>query len=180
MWKELPMGLHGHRGQDRRSVSCAIVTVSDTRTRETDHSGAEIRSQLEAAGHPVVFYAILPDDPESVRAELSRLAVQNEVEAVILNGGTGIAPRDTTYEAVASMLGKRIDGFGELFRMLSFEEVGAAAMISRAVAGLIGTTVVFSVPGSTAACRLAMAKLIIPELGHLVALAETGTKKAGA
>ncbi|HYC56481.1 MAG TPA: molybdenum cofactor biosynthesis protein B [Candidatus Binatia bacterium] len=163
------MGEH-HKG-DRGLVRCAIVTVSDTRSAETDSSGAEIRRRLEDAGHVVAEYSIVPDDPQRVRALVADLCRRTDVDAVLVNGGTGIAPRDNTYEAVAALLDKRVDGFGELFRMLSFAEVGAAAMISRAVAGLVGDTALFSMPGSTAACRLAMEKLIVPQLGHVVALA---------
>jgi molybdopterin adenylyltransferase len=163
------MGSH-HAG-DARAVACAIVTVSDTRTAEDDTSGAEIRRQLETAGHRVVDYRIVADEPALVRRTVEELAWAGAIEAVLLNGGTGIAARDNTFEAVSSLLTKRIDGFGELFRMLSYEEIGAAAMLSRAVAGLVGTTAVFSMPGSTKACRLAMEKLIVPQLAHVVGLA---------
>ncbi|MFN2377523.1 MAG: molybdenum cofactor biosynthesis protein B [Candidatus Binatia bacterium] len=160
-----------HHARDARRVACAVVTVSDTRTGENDTSGGEIRSRLEKAGHRVEAYRIVADDPALVRRLLEEFAADNRVEAVLLSGGTGIAARDTTFEAVTSLLTKRIDGFGELFRMLSFEEIGAAAMLSRAVAGLAGTMAVFSMPGSTAACRLAMDRLILPQLAHVVGLA---------
>lgn len=160
-----------HHAGDARSVVCAVVTVSDTRTPETDTSGREIRSRLEVAGHVVEESRIVADEPALVRALLQDYAAAARIEAVLLSGGTGIAPRDATFEAVASLLTKRIDGFGELFRMLSFEEIGAAAMLSRAVAGLAGTMAVFSMPGSTAACRLAMERLIVPQLAHVVGLA---------
>lgn len=161
----------GHHAKDARRVCCAIVTVSDTRTADTDTSGDLIRRSLELAGHVVDDYRIVPDEPLLVRSILEDYAAVGHVDAVLLSGGTGVAARDTTFEAVSSLLTKRIDGFGELFRMLSFEEIGAAAMISRAVAGLAGTMVVFSMPGSTAACRLAMEKLVLPQLGHVVGLA---------
>lgn len=160
-----------HHAGDARRVACAIVTVSDTRTEADDSSGAEIRARLEQAGHAVAAYRIVRDEPDLVRGVLEELAGSGRVDAVLLSGGTGLAARDTTYEAVAALLTKRIDGFGELFRMLSFEEIGAAAMLSRAVAGLVGTTAVFSMPGSTAACRLAMEKLVVPQLAHVVGLA---------
>lgn len=160
-----------HHGADVRRVICAVLTVSDTRTPETDTSGREIRSRLEAAGHRVEAYAILADEPALVRRRLEEFVAAGVIEAVLLSGGTGIAARDNTFEAVSSLLTKRIDGFGELFRMLSFEEIGAAAMISRAVAGLAGTMAVFSMPGSTAACRLAMERLVVPQLAHVVGLA---------
>lgn len=162
---------HSHHARDARRVACAVVTVSDTRTEETDSSGSEIRARLEKAGHVVEVYRIVADEPALVRGLVEDFAAGGRVEAVLLSGGTGIAARDTTFEAVASLLTKRIDGFGELFRMLSFEEIGAAAMLSRAVAGLAGTMAVFSMPGSTAACRLAMDRLILPQLAHVVGLA---------
>lgn len=164
------MGSHGHHAQRREHVACAIVTVSDTRTAETDESGARMRELLEEAGHRVVAYEILPDEPARVGSHVEALCADAGVEAVLVNGGTGLAPRDSTYEAVAALLEKQLDGFGELFRMLSYEEIGAAAMLSRAVAGVSNGTVVASVPGSTAAVDLAMRKLLVPQLGHMVAL----------
>ena len=165
------MGAHEHHAKARRAVACAIVTVSDTRTPETDGSGTCIRTLLEEAGHRVLAYAIRPDDPGTVRAHLEQLLALPGLDAVIVNGGTGIAPRDTTFEAITGLLEKRLDGFGELFRVLSFEQVGAAAMLSRAVAGVANGTVVVSMPGSTAAVELAMEKLVVPELGHMVKIA---------
>lgn len=160
-----------HHARDVRRVACAIVTVSDSRTPDTDTSGNEIRAHLEAAGHVVDDYRIVPDEPALVRSLLEAYATAGRVDAVLLSGGTGVAARDTTFEAVAALLTKRIDGFGELFRMLSYGEIGAAAMLSRAVAGLAGTMAVFSMPGSTAACRLAMERLVVPQLAHVVGLA---------
>jgi molybdenum cofactor biosynthesis protein B len=160
-----------HRARGTRSVACAILTVSDTRTPETDTSGAMARDLLVQAGHRVVAQTILPDEPERVRAHVEGWLADAAVEAVVVNGGTGLAPRDTTYEAIAGLLEKRLDGFGELFRMLSYEQIGAAAMLSRAVAGVARGTVVASMPGSTAAVELAMTKLVVPELGHMVKLA---------
>lgn len=150
----------------RRAVRCAVVTVSDTRTPDTDLSGSLMKARLAEAGHPVAAYHVVPDDPAAVGALLEALA--GTVDAVLFNGGTGISPRDTTYEAVAGRLEKTLPGFGELFRMLSYEDVGAAAMLSRAVAGLYRGSVVFATPGSPAAVRLAMERLIVPELAHLV------------
>jgi molybdenum cofactor biosynthesis protein B len=160
-----------HRARGARSVACAILTVSDTRTPETDTSGAMARDLLVQAGHRIVAQAILPDEPERVRAQVAGWLADPAVEVVLVNGGTGLAPRDTTYEAIAALLDKRLDGFGELFRMLSYEQIGAAAMLSRAVAGVAGGTVVASMPGSTAAVELAMTRLLVPELGHMVKLA---------
>ena len=165
------MSVEQHRAHGRRTVACAILTVSDTRTPETDTSGALARDLLVQSGHRVVAQAILPDEPDRVRAHVEELLANDEVEAVVVNGGTGLAPRDTTYEAVAGLLEKRLDGFGELFRMLSYEQIGAAAMLSRAVAGVARGKVVASMPGSTAAVELAMSKLLVPELGHMVKLA---------
>jgi molybdenum cofactor biosynthesis protein B len=163
------MGVDAHHAGDRRAASCAILTVSDTRTAATDTSGSRIRALLEAAGHQVTAYSILPDEPSLVRERLVEL-VASGVDVVIVNGGTGLAPRDTTYEAVVGLLDKRLDGFGELFRSLSYAEIGPAAMLSRAVAGVAGRTVIASLPGSSGAVELAMSKLLVPELAHMVHL----------
>ncbi|MFB9279817.1 MogA/MoaB family molybdenum cofactor biosynthesis protein [Cohnella cellulosilytica] len=158
-----------HRREAPSSVACSILTVSDTRTPETDKSGRLIRELLEAAGHTVADYAIVKDDYDGIAALLRQAADDPRVEAVLLNGGTGIAGRDTTFEAVRGQLHKEIPGFGEIFRYLSFvEDIGSAAILSRAVAGTIGSTAVFSMPGSTGAVRLAMTRLIVPELGHVM------------
>jgi len=150
---------------------CAILTVSDTRTTDTDTSGALAFDLLVRAEHRVVAQTILPDEPARVRAQVKEWIATPAIEAIVVNGGTGLAPRDTTYEAIAELLEKRLDGFGELFRMLSYEQIGAAAMLSRAVAGVANGTVVVSMPGSTAAVELAMTKLVVPELGHMVKIA---------
>ena len=147
-------------------VRCAVVTVSDTRTEETDQSGALMKERLAGAGHTVVAYHVVPDEPDAIASLLDVLAGQ--VEAILVNGGTGISRRDRTYEAVAAKLEKTLPGFGELFRMLSYQEIGAGAMLSRATAGLYRDTLVFSTPGSTNAVRLALDRLILPELKHLV------------
>src|SRR5438105_473038 len=126
------MGAHEHHARNRRAVACAILTVSDTRTPETDASGTCIRALLEEAGHHIAGYAIVPDEPDEVRSRLETFLAASEIDAVIVNGGTGLAARDATYETVTALLDKEIDGFGELFRMLSWEQVGAAAMLSRA------------------------------------------------
>lgn len=158
----------GHRRHDAASVGCAVVTVSDTRTAATDASGQRIRELLGAHGHRVEAYTVVPDDPAAIRAALAGLPAA--VAAVILTGGTGLGRRDTTWEALRGVLEREIPGFGELFRMLSFAEVGPAAMLSRATAGVWGDRVLFALPGSTRAVELAMTKLILPELGHLVGL----------
>lgn len=159
-------GAH-HRG-DVPAITCGIVTVSDTRGEADDTSGQRIRALLEGAGHRVGFYRIVRDEPAQIAALLR--GAPAEVEVLICNGGTGIARRDTTYEAISGLLDKEITGFGELFRMLSWEQVGAAAMISRATAGIAGARAIFSLPGSTKAVELAMTKLILPQLGHIVGL----------
>jgi molybdenum cofactor biosynthesis protein B len=159
-----------HRAAAPEAVRCAVLTVSDTRTVETDASGALIRELLEGAGHAVVDYRIVADDPGTIREVVGEWAERPamQVQAILSNGGTGIAGRDTTYDALAALLEKRLDGFGELFRMLSYEEIGAAAMLSRAVAGVYRGRLVVAMPGSRNAVRLAMTRLIVPELGHLI------------
>ena len=143
-----------------------MLTISDTRTAETDASGDAIAQALTSAGHDVVGRRIVRDDPATVR-EIVRAESRN-VPVIVTTGGTGLTARDSTYEAISTLLDKRLDGFGELFRMLSYEQIGSAAMLSRACAGSIGTTAIFSLPGSEAAVRLAMDKLILPEIGHVV------------
>jgi len=157
-----------HRASSPEAVRCALVTVSDTRTPESDGSGRRIQELLRASGHRVEHYEILKDEPERIVAAIR--SVPPAAEVLIINGGTGLARRDTTYEAVSRLLEKEITGFGELFRMLSYAQIGAPAMLSRATAGVVGKRIVFSVPGSTAAVELAMTKLILPELGHVVGL----------
>lgn len=162
------MSREGHHKHDARNVACGVITVSDTRTPETDGSGKRIQELLTAAGHHTAHYAILKDEPDLITAAVQ--AVPPAVEVIILNGGTGLARRDTTFEAVQRLFDKEIPGFGELFRTLSYAEIGAAAMLSRATAGVVDTRVVFSLPGSTAAVELAMTKLIVPALGHVLGL----------
>jgi len=157
-----------HKRQAPQSVRCCVITVSDTRTMETDTGGRAIVELLEAAGHEVTGRTIVHDDPAVVRSTIERQLVNPNVQVIITTGGTGIASRDNTYEAVSGLLEKRLDGFGELFRVLSFEQVGPAAMLSRACAGLVAGRIIAALPGSEAAVRLAMDKLLIPELGHLV------------
>lgn len=157
-----------HKAHAPRSVGCFVLTVSDTKTPETDTSGALIRELLQAAGHRVAGSAIVRDEPAEVRRVLAEAAADPAVQVVILTGGTGITSRDSTYEAVEALLEKRLPGFGELFRMLSYQEIGPAAMLSRAQLGVYRRRIVASLPGSPAACRLALEKLLLPELGHLV------------
>ena len=157
-----------HKSQAPRSVGCFVVTVSDTRTVETDTGGRAIDDLLRAAGHNLVGRAIVKDDPDLVRRAIERQLADPDVQVIITTGGTGISSRDRTYEAVSALLDKRLDGFGELFRMLSYEQIGPSAMLSRACAGLVAGRIVVLLPGSEAAVRLAMERLLIPELGHLV------------
>lgn len=157
-----------HRESAPDSVGCVVVTVSDTRTEATDTSGTIMREQLEAAGHRVVGYHIVKDEPAKINALLDACTHDANCQAILFNGGTGIARRDTTFDAISRRIEKPLPGFGELFRMLSYEEIGAAAMLSRATAGVLNGKIVFSTPGSSNAVRLAMEKLIVGELAHLV------------
>jgi molybdenum cofactor biosynthesis protein B len=157
-----------HRQAAPAAVRCAVVTVSDTRTLATDRGGELIVTLLESAGHQSVRREIVPDEPAPIRALIGELAAAADVDAVLVTGGTGIAARDQTFETISTMLTKPLPGYGELFRMLSYEDIGPAAMLSRAIGGVIGRVVVLTMPGSPAAVRLAMEKLIVPELGHLV------------
>jgi molybdenum cofactor biosynthesis protein B len=160
------MGAHEHHGHGTHAhLKIAVFTASDTRTAETDESGRLIKKLLEHAGHTVAHYEVLPDSPERIRqAAMENLAA---VDGLIVTGGTGIAPRDSTIEALRPMLSKDLEGFGELFRMLSYQEIGSAAMMSRALAGISHGKIVVALPGSPTACRLAMEKLLMPELGHM-------------
>ena len=163
------MGHQEHRRQAPSRVSTAVLTISDTRTLRTDAGGRLLRRLLERSGHSVLHYQILPDDPAVIRRALKLQCADPRLSAVILTGGTGVSPRDRTCEVVQDLITKRLEGFGEIFRMLSFRQIGAAAFLSRAVAGIYKGKAVFSLPGSEQAVRLAMRKLILPEIGHLVA-----------
>ncbi len=160
---------HHHRKDAVASVPTAVVTVSDTRTLETDKGGALVAELLQAAGHPVASREIVKDEPDAIAAGLRAALERDGVRAVILTGGTGVAPRDVTPDAVEPLLERVLPGFGELFRALSYEDIGSAALLSRALAGLAAGRVVFVLPGSRGAVGLAMEKLILPELGHLAA-----------
>ncbi|MEA5596246.1 MogA/MoaB family molybdenum cofactor biosynthesis protein [Rivularia sp. UHCC 0363] len=157
-----------HPDSNHKTVCCAIVTVSDTRTIETDKSGAIIQQLLKDANHQVADRKIIKDEPSLLQEYLELLGKNKNLNAVIFNGGTGIAPRDTTYDAIAKLLEKTLPGFGEIFRYLSYQEIGSRAIASRAVAGIYKHKLIFSLPGSSNAVELAMKKLIIPELIHLV------------
>jgi molybdenum cofactor biosynthesis protein B len=156
-----------HKAQAPASVGCYILTVSDTRTADTDTGGRTIRELLDGAGHTVTGHAIVRDEPEQVAALVRQQLADAATRVIVTTGGTGITSRDGTFEALDRLFEKRLDGFGELFRMLSFQEIGPAAMLSRATAGTIGRTAIFVLPGSENAVRLAMTRLILPELGHV-------------
>ena len=157
-----------HKATAPPTLGCWVLTISDTKTPETDTSGALIRERLTAAGHRVVGSSIVRDEPTDVQRIIRQAAADASVQVIIMTGGTGITSRDSTFEAVEAMLDKRLPGFGELFRMLSFQEIGAAAMLSRAQMGIHARRIVVSLPGSPNACRLALEKLLLPEMGHLV------------
>ncbi|HWX76245.1 MAG TPA: MogA/MoaB family molybdenum cofactor biosynthesis protein [Candidatus Acidoferrales bacterium] len=162
------MSVEEHKAKGKRSIACFVVTVSDTRDETTDTSGQLIKSLLAAENHQLAGYRIVKDEPEQIAALLRDALNQKEVEAIIVNGGTGISPRDGTYEVIVKLLEKRLDGFGEIFRFLSYQDIGSAAIMSRAVAGSAQGKVLISLPGSKGAVRLAMEKLILPELRHMV------------
>jgi molybdenum cofactor biosynthesis protein B len=157
-----------HKANAPARLNLAVVTVSDTRTLETDTSGALIIELAEAAGHRVLEREIVPDEPDRMRPLLQGYSMRDDLHAVLLTGGTGISSRDQTYETVSALLTKPLPGYGELFRMLSYAEIGPACLLSRAVGGLVGRVVVLVMPGSRAAVQLAMTKIILPELPHLV------------
>ncbi|MFQ5509382.1 MAG: molybdenum cofactor biosynthesis protein B [Leptospirillia bacterium] len=155
-----------HKAEAREAVRAWVITCSDSRTEETDTSGALIRELLDKDGHTVLGGRIVSDNPEKIGEAIAE-ARAAKAQVIITNGGTGISPRDSTYEVVAKLLDKRIDGFGELFRSLSYKEIGSAAMMSRAVAGVSGGAVIIAVPGSRNAVRLAMEDLVLPEIRHM-------------
>ena len=157
-----------HKATSPTSVRCYVLTISDTRTPATDTSGIAIAELLEANGHEVAGRAIVRDDPEAIRTTLHQQLDEAAPQVIITTGGTGITSRDSTYEIVSNLLEKRLEGFGELFRMLSYQEIGPSAMLSRACAGTAHGKIIVSLPGSENAVRLAMNKLLLPELGHLV------------
>ena len=157
-----------HDSYDWKKINCAVITVSDSRTKETDKSGKLIQELLLQSDHNPSYYKIIRDEPKTIELLLQKLAGDNFLDAIILNGGTGISERDNTYDILASMLEKTLSGFGEIFRFLSYEEIGSRAIASRAIAGVYQGKLVFSLPGSTGAVALGMEKLILPELVHLV------------
>jgi molybdenum cofactor biosynthesis protein B len=162
------MSVAEHRAQSPARVACFVLTVSDTRTLATETSGRVIAELLEGAGHTVTERLVVRDDPGEVTRAVQDALGRKDARVIITTGGTGIARRDSTYEAVTALFDKRLDGFGELFRMLSFQAIGSAAMLSRASAGVAAGCAIFMLPGSEHAVRLAMERLIVPELGHIV------------
>ena len=162
------MSYHEHRKQAPESVTCAVLTVSDSRTEEDDESGKILRQKLEQNGHRVTAHFILKNEVKALRNRLERLLEMKELQVIITSGGTGAGSRDITIETVSPMLEKRLDGFGELFRFLTYQELGTASIMSRAMAGTIRGRVILCLPGSPGAANLAMDKIILPEIGHLV------------
>lgn len=163
------MSFSEHKSSAPAVIYCLIITVSDTRTNETDKSGKIISSLLEEKGHTVIERTIVKDDQEEIRSAIQRGIAASDVDAVLLNGGTGISKRDVTYEVVEGVLEKELAGFGELFRMISYtDDIGTPAMLSRAIGGVTRETAIFAMPGSSGAVKLAMSKLLIPELPHIV------------
>ncbi len=165
------MGSHTadeHKSHAPLKVGCMVITCSDTRTPDTDTSGQLIHKLLRQFGHEVISYHLVKDEPAQIKGRIAEGLVNEAVHAIIINGGTGISKRDSTFEAIDGMLEKRLVGFGEIFRYLTYQDIGSPAIMSRATAGIIKGRVLFSTPGSENAVRLAMEKLILPELGHLV------------
>lgn len=157
-----------HQSQGPPVARCAVITVSDTRTLENDTGGGTLIEHLTAAGHSITHRQIIPDEPARMRPLLQALRERDDVDVILLTGGTGISSRDQTYETVAALLDKPLPGYGELFRLLSYQEIGPAAILSRAVGGLLGRKILLTMPGSPAAVRLAMEKIIIPQIPHLL------------
>ncbi len=157
-----------HKFSDSLSVKVAVLTISDTRTTENDRSGQSIQTLLRSNSHTIIDYKIIKDELASIQEVVKNWSDDSEIQAIILNGGTGFSPRDVTFEAVSQLFDKQMDGFGELFRMLSYEEIGSKAMFSRSTAGSKGNTAIYALPGSTNAVKLAMEKLILPTMPHFV------------
>lgn len=162
------MSVQEHKEKGKKSIRCFIVTVSDTRDESTDTSGQTIKKLLADSGHQMAGYQIVKDEPSQIHGLLEQALAHADVDAVIVNGGTGIAPRDGTYEVVGRFLEKKLDGFGEVFRYLSYLDIGSAAIMSRAAAGSARGKILISLPGSKGAVTLAMEKLILPEIRHMV------------
>ena len=162
------MSFKGHKEKAPKKIKCVVITVSDTRDEKSDTSGNIIKELLIKESHEIVDYRIIKDEPEEIKKYLKYIFYIEDVQAIILSGGTGISKRDRTYEVVKTLIEKRIDGFGEIFRYLSFKEIGSPAIMSRAIAGICNGKLIISIPGSENAVKLAMERLILPELGHII------------
>jgi len=162
------MGYQEHKHRAPKSVNCAVLTISSTRTEQTDDSGRLIRQKLSESGHQVTSYCILKDEADSIRKKIYELMEEEELQAIITNGGTGVSHADITIEAIYPILEKELDGFGELFRSLTYRQIGSGSIMSRAIAGVVRGKVILCLPGSPEAANLAMDEIIVPEIGHLV------------
>jgi len=162
------VGYQEHKQKAPQSVGCAVLTISDSRTEQDDESGRLIRQRLSENGHRVMFYSILKNDAEAIRKKIDELLRQEELQVIITSGGTGVSHRDITVDTIYPILEKKLDGFGELFRFLTYQEIGTGSIMSRAIAGVAGGKVILCLPGSPEAANLAMDKIILPEIGHLV------------
>jgi molybdenum cofactor biosynthesis protein B len=157
-----------HKELSPKTVTCAVLVISDSRTEKTDESGKYLVEKMESSGHTVIDYALLKNDSPAIKQKLEELLSQAELQVIITSGGTGVSMRDVTVETITPMLDKMLDGFGELFRTLSYAEIGTASIMSRAIAGVIGGKIIICSPGSLAAVKLAVEKIILPEIGHMV------------
>jgi molybdenum cofactor biosynthesis protein B len=162
------MGYREHKEKSPRSVTCAVLTISDSRTEQDDESGKLLREKLSQNGHKVLAYAILKNDAVAIRRKIEELLKLADLQVIITSGGTGISHRDITIEIISPILNKKLDGFGELFRFLTYQEIGTGSMMSRAMAGVVGGKVIICLPGSLGAVTLALDKIILPEIGHMV------------
>jgi molybdopterin adenylyltransferase len=162
------MGYQQHKEVSPRQVTCAVIIISDSRTEKTDESGKYLREKMATAGHQVLFYTLLKNKPESIRQTFAELTARQDLQVIITSGGTGASLRDVTIETVTPLLDKKLDGFGELFRYLTYQEIGTTSVMSRAMGGVIKGKIVISLPGSLNAVTLALEKIILPEIGHMV------------
>ena len=162
------MGYQEHKQKAPRKVSGAVLTISDTRTEQDDDSGQLIKQKLSENGHRVIAYAVLKDEAELIKKKILELLEQGEIQVIITNGGTGVSRRDITIEAIEPILEKKLDGFGELFRFLTYQEIDTVSIMSRAIAGVVKGKIIICLPGSPGAAKLAMDRIILPEIGHLV------------
>ena len=162
------MGYHEHKRHELQSVNCAVLIISDSRTEQDDESGAFIKQKLGEKGHGIIFYGILKNDAAALRQKIEELLGNEEIQVIIASGGTGVSHRDVTIDTIEQVLQKKLDGFGELFRFLTYQEIGTGSIMSRAAAGVTQGKVILCLPGSLGAVTLAMDKIILPEIGHLV------------